>query len=87
MIKDDNDIDNLEWCTASENIAHAIQNSGFNHVKGVSQYLLNGTHVKSFESIRAANIATGVDNSSIVRCCKGKAGHAGNFLWRYTLQA
>lgn len=79
-----NNVENLEWNTDSENITHAIANLGFNYKKSVSQYSLDGMLIETFASIRLANAATKVDNSSIVRCCKGKAHHAGNFLWKYT---
>jgi hypothetical protein len=38
---------------------------------------------KSFDCINEAKKETGVDVSSIIRCCKGKQQIAGGYHWRY----
>lgn len=41
---------------------------------------------KFFEGISSACRETGIDRSSIMRCCKGKNSHAGGFHWRYATE-
>ena len=36
-----------------------------------------------WESIKEAEKQTGIDNSSIIRCCKGRQKSAGGFYWHY----
>jgi hypothetical protein len=81
--KSNNNVDNLEWCTSSHNALHAIANLGPNNVKIVSQYTMKDVYIMTFESARAAKNATDIDDSSIVKCCKGKARHAGGYIWKY----
>lgn len=38
---------------------------------------------KTFSCIRDAEKATGINNSSISRCCKGKQAKAGGYKWEY----
>ena len=76
-------MENLEWCTDSENMVHAALRS--THFKNVSQYSLNDVFIMSFESIWLANICTDISGTEIDQCCKGKAGHAGGYKWKYTL--
>ncbi|MDR3338904.1 MAG: hypothetical protein LBT25_02205 [Candidatus Symbiothrix sp.] len=51
--------------------------------KPVSQYSLHGEFINSYSSITGANKATGVCGSGIIMSAKGKAYHAGGYLWRY----
>ena len=51
--------------------------------KVVCQYDLEMNFIQEFISINEASRTTGVNNSSIIRCCKGNVKTAGNFLWRY----
>jgi group I intron endonuclease len=51
--------------------------------KDVIQLDLNGNFISEFENIRQASLNTNVNESSIRKCCKGKAGSAGGFIWRY----
>jgi len=51
--------------------------------KAVLQLSRDGTVLNIYESIMDAQRATGVNNQSIVRCCKGKRPTAGGFIWRY----
>lgn len=38
---------------------------------------------KTVSCIKEAEEKTGVDSSSISRCCKGKQKYAGGFIWVY----
>lgn len=61
----------------------AIENTRKRNIIPVDMYSMDGIFIRSFESIAEANRETGIDNSSIVRVCKGQAPHAGFFKWRY----
>lgn len=49
----------------------------------VTMFDLNQKPVKTFHSILRASKETGVDNSSISRCCKGLQKTAGGYYWKY----
>lgn len=56
---------------------------GEKHRKGVVQFSLDGKYLHEYEGTKFASAATGIDSSSIVKCCKGKAFKAGEYLWLY----
>ena len=91
--KEDNKIDNLEWCTNNENKAHAKINGlcksspkgGSNlRAKKVIQYDIEGRIIRKWDCIqdivRCFKIATG---SNIIGCCKHKAKTAYGYKWEY----
>jgi len=51
--------------------------------KAVIQYSLDGEMLRSFKSIRGAERVTGVDNSHIIKCCKGEYRTSGGYVWAY----
>lgn len=51
--------------------------------KPVSQLSLNGEVITTYASLTKAYHATGVDQSGISKCCKGKVKSAGGFRWCY----
>lgn len=71
-----NRLENLAWCTAKEN-------SRWSKSKPVIMYYTNKKYGKTFSCIRDAEKETGIDNSSISRCCKGKQMTAGGYKWEY----
>ena len=80
-----NNVENLEWCTAKYNINFGtckdrigLSNQD-NSVKGVSQYSLDGTFIRSFKSRSEASRITGVGVMGISMCCQG--GHYQNGKW------
>ena len=84
--KQNNRIDNLEWCTASENTIHAhkigLTNDDNKKIK-VKQYDLNGNFIRIWDSILEAGKNLNIDNSSIVKVCKRKKNQAGGYIWTY----
>ena len=88
--RDNNNVENLEWCTYSYNINYRtapirISKKHINH-KSVSVRVLcyqNGNFIKEYPSIREAQRHTGVKNQNITLCCQGKIRQAGGYVWKY----
>ena len=95
--KANNRVDNLEWCTRSENMKHAYRSGlavpsskgkfgeNSNSAKAVEMLDLNGNVLKKFGSLIDAAKFVGVSRSSnICMCCKnGKRKTAYGYMWRY----
>lgn len=80
-----NNVENLEWCTNSENAIHAHKNGLIGHQKmrGVRQFNLNGQWMMDFESVTEAARQTDCQQSKITEVCLGNRRTAGNYQWRY----
>ncbi|MCQ2544314.1 MAG: hypothetical protein MJ126_09140 [Lachnospiraceae bacterium] len=50
----------------------------------VIQYDLQGNIIKIYDSVREANLQTGIACCNISRVCKGKRKSAGGYMWKYT---
>ena len=71
--KENNSVDNIEWCTKEYNNNHGTRNkrSGKSQSKKVIGFSLTDTKVIILQSIRQAK-KFGFDFGSICKCCKGK---------------
>ena len=79
--KQNNHVDNLEWCTYSENLIHAYRN-GLNKCERPVERLLNGVVIKRYRSAREAE-KDGFANQLIAKCCNGKRKHHKGYEWKY----
>ena len=88
--KVNNSVDNLEFCTRAENMAHAFgtglnspeRHWNCNGSKPVAQYDKNMTLLKVYPSIGEAARA-GFSVSLIIHCCKGQRKTHRGYIWKY----
>ncbi len=90
--KENNHIDNLEWCNCVYNINFGTRNkkssiSQINHPKKskqVNQYSLDGkTLIKIWQSTHEIERQLGYSHQNISNCCKGKYKSAYGSIWRF----
>lgn len=83
-IKSDNNVQNLEWNTASENVQHAYDLGLCEKSrKDKSVMVLCITTGEIYESISEAANQTGTQRSNISKCCNGERKTAGGLEWQY----
>ena len=84
--KENNNVNNLEWCTNQENCIHAVKmglSSKNNKERPVIQYDLEGNFIKQWESIASAEKTLNISHIYCV-CNKTKYRHtAGGYKWEF----
>ena len=83
--KQDNRVENLEWCTSkyNSNYGTSIDRRRKAQSKKVYQYALNGSYMAEFQSATEAAKEVGGSRSGIALACEGKIRYAYNFMWSY----
>jgi hypothetical protein len=89
--KQNNRIDNLEWCTNSENQIHACKLGLKASVKGnknpnckkINQYDLDGNFIKQWNSFYDIKKYLNIDRTLIWKCCIGKFKQIHGYVWEY----
>lgn len=84
--KENNHLDNLEWCSDTENMRHAFA-TGLNKGKRIPVYQKdeNGNIIKYYPSMRHAENALGCSShcSCIWKVCNGERKTHKGFHWSY----
>ena len=84
--KSNNSVDNLEWVSHADNLAHAFE-TGLRD-NDVSPKAVKGTNIETgeqvtFPSIYKAARFMGISQGNICLCCKGVRPSASGYIWEY----
>lgn len=79
-----NNVENLEWCSSSQNRIHALGNN-LAKCKGIkiNQLDLQGNIIKTFDSAADAGRWLSLRSNSINAVCRGRYKTCGGFKWEY----
>lgn len=85
--KNNNRVENLEWCTSRENKVHAWVTGLTKAPPGVPLVsvvqICDGQVIAEYISIEVADALLSISGEDICKCCKGKRKTAGGYEWKY----
>lgn len=84
--KSDNSLENLEWCTQSENMRHMVKMGRANRAsqeKAIFQIDLNGNLIQEWKSGRLASRELKIGQRNLSKCLRGRAKTAYGFIWKF----
>lgn len=74
-VRDDNRVENLEWCTQDYNVKYSRGDAV------LAENIVTG-EIRKYLSIQSTK-ADGFDPSLVCKCCKGERITHGGYVWRY----
>ena len=80
--KQNNNVNNLEWCTNKQNRCHASCNHLL-YTRHINQFDLEGNFIKEWNSITEASKFYNIKYNSLWSACNNKKGVYNGFIWRY----
>ena len=83
--KTNNSLDNLEWCSNSQNVYHGWHSGNRTHKNNtaVEVYTLDGEFVNEYPSIRKLAEDLHVDRHKVARILKGELNNTYNYIFKY----
>lgn len=84
-IKNDNRVENLEWCSNEYNARYGTKNqrAAKKNKKKVLQYDLKGNFIEEYSSLTEAGSKNNMNITNISAVCIGKAKTSYGYIWRY----
>ena len=82
--KQNNSVENLEWCTYKYNSNYGTIKEKFNkRTKKIAQYTKDGKFVMEYKSQAKASEATNIKYNDINNNVVGRTKSAGGYIWKY----
>lgn len=81
--REDDRVDNLEWCNNSYNQKRRFKASIGTKSKKVARFSLEDKFIDEYDSPKYAFIALGIQAQNIAKVCRGERKQAGGYKWKY----